>query len=86
MVEKGAGRADSVSCDFLHLLLHVQVVLTRGRLGIAICADFSLGSDLLSRSLDDPSILMNCLVLLSSSVTTKLPVFLARRVRLPLHQ
>ena len=53
MVMDGIGRSESVSCGFRHLLSNVSVVLTSGRPGIVICADFSPGSDLLSRSLDD---------------------------------
>jgi hypothetical protein len=46
MLNDGIGRSESVPCGFLHFLPRVPGVLTGCRLGIATCADSSLGSDL----------------------------------------
>jgi alpha 1,2-mannosyltransferase len=51
MLNDGIGRSESVPCGFLHIFRRVPAVLTGYRLGIATCADSSLGSDLPSSQL-----------------------------------
>ena len=51
MLNGGIGRSESVPCGVLHILPRVPAVLTGYRLGIATCADSSLGSDLPSPQL-----------------------------------